>query len=75
MNFDSCVRASPSPERSQLTPRMRMLEAQAKVADTEVALLRQLGDDLGAWRHRIDAVTTQTCNALQVLHEDVATMK
>lgn len=72
MNTDCGVRGT---SEVSLTPRVRTLEAQAQVAATEVALLRQLGDDLGAWRYRVDASATQTAHVLEAINTDVEDLK
>jgi hypothetical protein len=51
------------------------LEAQAQVQATEIALLRQLGDDLGSWRYRVDSASTQTAHVLQHLNKDLDELK
>jgi len=45
------------------------------VQATELALLRQLGDDLGSWRYRVDSASAQTAHVLQALNDDLANLK
>ena len=58
-----------------VVPRLRTLEAQAQVQSHEIALLRQLGDDLGSWRYRVDSASNQTAHVLHHLNKDVDTLK
>jgi len=45
------------------------------VQATELALLRQLGDDLGSWRYRVDSASAQTAHVLQALNNDLDKLK
>jgi hypothetical protein len=45
------------------------------VQATEIALLRQLGDDLGTWRYRVDSASAQTAHVLQHLNNDLDELK
>jgi hypothetical protein len=74
LNGDSHARAS-ADNTSSVAPRLRTLEAQAQVQATEIALLRQLGDDLGSWRYRVDSASTQTAHVLQHLNKDLDELK
>jgi hypothetical protein len=57
---------------SSLGPRLKSIEAQAQVQATEIALLRQLNDDLGS---RVDSASLQTARVLQALNRDLDTLK
>ena len=74
LNGDSQARSS-ADNTSSVAPRLRTLEAQAQVQATEIALLRQLGDDLGSWRYRVDSASTQTAHLLQHLNKDLDELK
>ena len=56
-------------------PRLRTLEAQAESQACEIALLRQLGEDLGSWRYRVDSASTQTAHVLQHLNKEIDELK
>jgi len=74
LNEDSHARAS-ADNNSSVAPRLRTLEAQAQVQATEIALLRQLGDDVGSWRYRVDSASAQTAHVLQHLNKDLDELK
>ncbi|KAL4529676.1 hypothetical protein Ndes2526B_g04476 [Nannochloris sp. 'desiccata'] len=74
INGDSHARAS-ADNNSSVAPRLRTLEAQAQVQATEIALLRQLGDDVGSWRYRVDSASAQTAHVLQHLNKDLDELK
>lgn len=67
--------SSGSQDGVSLAPRLRSLETQAQLQATEIALLRQLGDDLGSWRYRVDSASTQTAHVLQHLNKELDDLK
>lgn len=73
-NCETPARSSLSKDQS-LAPRLKSLEAQAQVQATEIALLRQLGEDLGSWRYRVDSASSQTAHVLQALNRDLDALK
>lgn len=72
--------ASPSPYDNQSRSstdnnRLRSLEAQSAIHATEVALLRQMTDDFGSWRYRVDSASVQTAHVLEALNKDFQSLK
>jgi hypothetical protein len=55
--------------------RLRTLEDRCQVHAAEIALLRQQGDEVTAWRSRVDSASSQTACVLQALDEDLKGIK
>lgn len=72
---DTCTQIDPSENSNLMPQRLCTLEDRCQVHAAEIALLRQQGDEVTAWRSRVDSASTQTARVLQALDEDLKGIK